>query len=36
VTIAADIAAKEQRILEIMEEIQELLAPENNGAEDKE
>lgn len=36
VTIAADIATKEQRILEIMEEIQELLAPENNGAEDKE
>ena len=28
--IAADIAGKEQRILEIMEEIQELLAPEAN------
>jgi len=34
--IAADIAAKEQRILEIMEEIQELLAPEGNGQEDEE
>ncbi len=34
--IAADIAAKEQRILEIMEEIQELLAPEGNGREDEE
>lgn len=32
--IAADIAGKEQRILEIMEEIQELLAPEANGQED--
>jgi type I restriction enzyme M protein len=36
VTIAADIAAKEQRILELMEEIQEMLAQENNGGEDKE
>ena len=36
VAIAADIAAKEQRILEIMEEIQELLAPEGNGQEDEE
>ena len=34
--IAADIAGKEQRILEIMEEIQELLAPEGNGQEDEE
>ncbi len=34
--IAADIAGKEQRILEIMEEIQELLAPEENGQEDEE
>ena len=34
--IAADIAAKEQRILEIMEEIQEILAPEGNGQEDEE
>lgn len=34
--IAADIAGKEQRILEIMEEIQELLAPEGNGREDEE
>lgn len=33
-TIAADIAAKEQRILDIMEEIQELLAPEGNDQED--
>ena len=32
--IAADIAGKEQRILEIMEEIQELLAPDTNGQED--
>jgi type I restriction enzyme M protein len=34
--IAAGIAGKEQRILEIMEEIQELLAPEGNGQEDEE
>lgn len=34
--IAADIAGKEQRILEIMEEIQELLAPEGNCLEDEE
>lgn len=34
--IAADIAGKEQRILEIMEEIQEVLAPEGNGQEDEE
>ncbi|WP_373500501.1 N-6 DNA methylase [Desulfococcus sp.] len=34
--IAADIAGKEQRILEIMEEIQELLAPKGNGWEDEE
>ncbi len=33
--IAADIAAKEHRILEIMEEIQETLAPQNNGVEDE-
>jgi type I restriction enzyme M protein len=32
--IAAAIAGNEQRILEIMEEIQELLAPEANGQED--
>lgn len=31
--IAADIATKEQRILELMEEIQELLAPQGNGEE---
>lgn len=33
-SIAADIAAKEHRILELMEEIQELLAPEDDGQED--
>lgn len=34
--IAADIATKEKRILEIMEEVQELLALESNGQEDEE
>jgi len=34
--IAADISSKEQRILEIMDEIQELLTPEDNGQESEE
>ena len=34
--IAADIAAKEQRILELMEEIQEILAPADEGQENEE
>jgi type I restriction enzyme M protein len=36
VAIVADIAAKEQRILELMEEIQGLLEPEDNYQEDEE